>query len=322
MLLFVALACAAVAAPPATVDGQKGCVDAAALGRELDSVLPDSIDPTRIHVAVSTARNEAGRWDVLLGLVSGADSLLERRLQLSSADCPAAAALLARIVARRLEALPRHAWARRVDRPGPVAAQSRSVRLRADFGVRLGVGLPDSEVRGGLSAGLRVGLWRRLWLDVHLGALLSEPVRVGAGHASIVSAGGAAGLSWRFALGRFGLSPGLQLGSGLTLSRGRGFSRGDSQAVEPVLDAIVGLRLDTPARIGVQIGVAMPLVTLELVDTASSDVYREPPMRLWLAISWTFAARGRRCGTPFGRASGLPLASLPGSPPVILTTSP
>lgn len=283
-----------------TVEGPGTCVDSGALAAELDAILPAEIASSpRLRIAL-TERARPDGVDVRLLLSNEVETLLDRRSQLVAADCPHAARLLARIVARRLAELPRAVWERRGAPPAPprrliAGSPQRPGRLHAGFYVAVSTGLPDGDLRTRLASTLAVGLWRALWLDMELGASVSQAVGVGTGDAQPVVIGGALSLGWEFDAGRFGIRPSLGVRAGVLVARGHDVHDAET-AVLPALDVLVGVTVFSPWRVHAVVGIAVPTLRARLTLQESPGEWLEPPVRLLggLGIDWGAGRRPSR----------------------------
>lgn len=165
-------------------------------------------------------------------------------------------------------------------------------RLRAGFDVTVTTGLPDADLRTRLRSTLSIGLWRELWLELDLGASVSQAVGIGPGDAQPVLITGGVSLGWEFAVGSFGVRPSVGLAAGVLVARGNTTGERET-AVLPALDVVVGVTVYSPWHVHGYLGVAMPTLRARLTLEGSDEHWREPPVRILTGIGLDWGAGGR-----------------------------
>ena len=269
-----------LSAPPTTVDGD-GCVRVETLTSELDALLPQLGSDSPLAISVRVRADGSGHTLWLRLVLLDTEELLAREFSATTADCPSMAALLARVVARRLDELPRERW----DRPRP-RVEPRLVRLGG--GVGLSLGLDAGELAG--FAELRVGilLARPLWLEFAVQGGLSEPLPIGDAHARVFPLTAEASVGWAIpALGAV-FMPHAGLRGGALFARGEGFDVAEV-AVFPALAGRVGVTFQGPFNLELAMGVDVELLRTRLV--AGPDSRLLPQFRYFVRLGFSGLVR-------------------------------
>lgn len=262
-----------LAAPPVALEDPADCVDEHKLRAELDALLPAEIDASgRVRIDVRVA--EPLRVHLRVHLEGEAPPLIDRRIPLERADCPSAAPLLARIVARRLMELPAGTW----------TAPSEAPPLRGS----VGLGLAVPALRGALDANLAIGLGAGVYLAVGAGARLWRPVEVGAGEATITTVLGSLEVGWSAPVGAgLSLEPSVRLSAGVHVATGDGFDTSE-RAVLPALAAAAALTLRTAYYVYVSAGVSIPLLVPRLVEEGTDATFTGSPIQALVTLGVAF----------------------------------
>lgn len=276
------------------LDDPLACVDKTRLDAELQQIVP--ADAARGRATLVTLRLLEGRISVFLELrdqaPAGAEPLLKRQLEIARGDCPTLPGLVAVIVARTLEDLPRHRWQ---DLPPP-EPPGRRVRVGLDAGVSLGV--TPLGPRGVLRF---KGAWGRVrgpQLVVGLSSSVggAEPLGAGSLRGADVALG--AGVAFELAAGGIRVIPTTALWGGVSLGFGSGFVQ-DETAALPYLAIGVGADLMVPLGAGeteLLFGLDLrgPLTISRYRDAESGETWEEPPLRVMLVVGLALSTRSTR----------------------------
>jgi len=300
-LLLLTLIDASVA-PRIVLEDTSGCVDRAALAERLDALLDDDPDIAGLGLRVSVTPELDGHALVIaLYPHEPRPPLLRRELQITAADCADAPALIAHVVARGIEGLPRSQWRRpvspaaplttrpevdrraRVERVHAVPSADSAATLKLDLAGGFALRGPFSPKLGlGLGAAFGLPAWPRALLTLDL-ATHAGAAPLGAGRVRVSSFTLGLGLEpmrLRLEEGLI-LAPQLTLDVGGTLGVGSGFAENRAD-LQP--SAGVTLRLALLASDGVflRTDLGVSFVEHRFVVVGAPAIHREP--LVWAAV--------------------------------------
>ncbi len=270
--LLVALSCAA---PRVEVADDAACPDPAALSRALTEAGVDA--PLLVQLTPAAA---PGALDLRVTVADVV--IIQRTLAVAPADCPHVPRLVAGIVRRRLDELPRETWDPPPPRPPPPPPSAWRWSGAAALGASLAPA--DPSPRWLLAAGLSARR-ARLALDARLAAHLRPAIALGAGDATLSGLALEAGAGLTLGDDALALTPLARLAAGAQLAWGSGYPT-DATALLPVLDALAGLRLSTRALFA-ELLARVPLARARLLAPADAAA-TEPPARFELTLGLTF----------------------------------
>jgi len=314
----------AAALPAVEVEDQVACVDPDDLAAALSQELPD--DPAlsaltlRVQVIPLPARTDqiAPRQLSFALLNAERAPVLERSFEIAPVDCPALPRLVASVVGRQLEDLPRRTWARPRKRPitasgsTSVPPEGRGLRLvepassrppvlpfdlRPEIGWGSGLGVERQTLVYGpllqlgtahlnthltLGASFNFDLWPQLMLALRASAAQQQ---LGEGGAQIFTTRAISGLSHDFRFSSLIVAPQLLLSAGAYIASGVDFDRNYVIAL-PLVAAHTRLVLYSKRVLFFWIEAEIPFVRAQLLERRGSGSYIEPSIRLHAGLGF------------------------------------
>lgn len=292
--LFIALWLAA--RPNVVTDDPAGCVAQADLERDLDALLPADADTSGLTLSiVVTADGSSRHIRARLRTAREPEPVLDKSIDVVAADCATVPRLLATVVRRRLDGLPRALWDTPPPPPpdidpdleGPPPPPDKTVvevlhkneenvpppqaasppwRIRPHGGVGLGGGVVpfsgDVRLKGGVSVGY--GLWPDAVLGVK--AHVFAPVAVGTGIAQAASLQLSLGAAYEFSITDWvQIVPRIDGLVGGVLASGARFDQNEL-ALLPWLSLAPEVAVYTGFGAFVAAGIEVPLTSIVLED--------------------------------------------------------
>jgi hypothetical protein len=206
-ILWAVMAALSQAMPVLDVEDPGACLDREAVAREVALRLPanwvsDGAPPLSLAVHLAPAQGQRAALSLRLLAGDPPEPLLERTVAVAPADCPDLPTLIAVIVARRLEDLPREVWERA---RAPAVPPARRV-VALSLGPELGLDRP--RVAGRLSLDALVGPPSGFALALGVAGDTARPEPLGPGRVRFSGLTAHVGLARPVALGAVTLVPG------------------------------------------------------------------------------------------------------------------
>jgi hypothetical protein len=285
-ILWAVMAALSQAMPVLDVEDPGACLDREAVAREVALRLPanwvsDGAPPLSLAVHLAPAQGQRAALSLRLLAGDPPEPLLERTVAVAPADCPDLPTLIAVIVARRLEDLPREVWERA---RAPAVPPARRV-VALSLGPELGLDRP--RVAGRLSLDALVGPPSGFALALGVAGDTARPEPLGPGRVRFSGLTAHVGLARPVALGAVTLVPALLASGGLLVAKGRGLLD-DRRGVAPTLRLALSAALLTAVGLRVELGLAVGLVRARARDDASASATPEPLVRAWLSAGFAW----------------------------------
>ncbi|MEZ4268441.1 MAG: hypothetical protein R3F39_18910 [Myxococcota bacterium] len=290
--MFWILAALSQAMPVLDVEDGGACLDREAVAREVALRLPpawvsDGAPPLALSVQMAAPIAQRAALTVRLEAGTPPEPLLVRTIATTPSDCPDLPALIAVIVARRLEELPREAWERA---RAPAATQTDPPdppRRWLALGLGAELGLDRPHYAGRLALDGLLGPPRGFALALGLAGSVARPEPLGPGRVRFSALTAHLGVARPVALRTLTLVPALLASGGLLVASGSDLDD-NRRGVAPTLRVGPSLALLLAGGFRVDAGLAIGLVRARARDDASSSATPEPLVRAWLSAGFAW----------------------------------